>query len=222
MGKLVFYYGPMGCSKTANALMTRFQYLSKNKSVWLIKPSIDTRDDIMDKDGNRVAFVKSRIGLEAEAALIDQQTDLYSEYINKYCKLISYMPNSYSQASQAHVCSTITEVAYDVIICDEAQFLTELQVEQLKDIASLTNTDILCFGLRTDFKTKLFPGSKRLFELADKIIELESICECGQPALINARVNKPGKVLTQGAQVDIGGDEKYKTLCWKCYKNSLI
>ena len=215
MGKLVFYYGPMGCSKTANALMLRFQYLSKNKSVWLIKPSIDTRDDIMDKDGNRVAFVKSRIGLEAEATLIDQQTDLY----NEYCKLTSCMPNNYNQEC---VCSDTTRVAYDVIICDEAQFLTELQVEQLKDIASLTKTDILCFGLRTDFKTKLFPGSKRLFELADKTIELEVICECGQPALINARVNKQGKVLTQGAQVDIGGDEKYKTMCWKCYKNSLI
>lgn len=219
MGKLVFYYGPMGCSKTANALMTRFQYLSKNKTVWLIKPSIDTRDDIIDKDGNRVAFVKSRIGLEAEAVLIGQQTDLYSEYINKYCKLISYTP---SEHNYTHVCTGVADVAYDVIICDEAQFLTELQVEQLKDIASLTNTDILCFGLRTDFKTKLFPGSKRLFELADKTIELESICECGQPALINARVNKQGKVLTQGAQVDIGGDDKYKTLCWKCYKDSLI
>jgi thymidine kinase len=199
--------------------MTRFQYLSKNKTVWLIKPSIDTRDDVIDKDGNRVAFVKSRIGLEAEAVLIDQQTDLYSEYINKYCKIISYVPSGYSSA---HVCQGVADVAYDVIICDEAQFLTELQVEQLKDIASLTNTDILCFGLRTDFKTKLFPGSKRLFELADKTIELESICECGQPALINARVNKQGKVLTQGAQVDIGGDDKYKTLCWKCYKDSLI
>ena len=219
MGKLVFYYGPMGCSKTANALMTRFQYLSKNKTVWLIKPSIDTRDDVIDKDGNRVAFVKSRIGLEAEAVLIDQQTDLYGEYINKYCKIISYTPSGYSSV---HVCPGVADVAYDVIICDEAQFLTELQVEQLKDIASLTNTDILCFGLRTDFKTKLFPGSKRLFELADKTIELESICECGQPALINARVNKQGKVLTQGAQVDIGGDDKYKTLCWKCYKDSLI
>ena len=215
MGKLVFYYGPMGCSKTANALMLRFQYLSKNKSVWLIKPSIDTRDDVMDKDGNRVAFVKSRIGLEAEATLIDQQTDLY----NEYCKLTSCMSNNYNQEC---VCSDTTRVVYDVIICDEAQFLTEFQVEQLKDIASLTKTDILCFGLRTDFKTKLFPGSKRLFELADKTIELEGICECGQPALINARVNKQGKVLTQGAQVDIGGDEKYKTMCWKCYKNSLM
>lgn len=219
MGKLVFYYGPMGCSKTANALMTRFQYVSKHKSVWLIKPSIDTRDDIIDKDGNRVAYVKSRIGLEAEAVLIDQNTDLYCEYVNKYCKIISYVPSGHSYA---HAGSGVADVAYDVIICDEAQFLTELQVEQLKDIATLTDTDVLCFGLRTDFKTKLFPGSKRLFELADKTIELESICECGQPALINARVNKQGKVLTQGAQVDIGGDDKYKTLCWKCYKDSLI
>ena len=220
MGKLVFYYGPMGCSKTANALMIRFQYISKNKSVWLIKPSIDTRDDIVDKDGNRVAYVKSRIGLEAEATLIDQNTDLYCEYVNKYCKIISYIPSGHNYTH--NICQGTADVAYDVIICDEAQFLTELQVEQLKDIATLTDTDVLCFGLRTDFKTKLFPGSKRLFELADKTIELESICECGQPALINARVNKQGKVLTQGAQVDIGGDDKYKTLCWKCYKDSLI
>ena len=146
------------------------------------------------------ALVKSRIGIEAEAEVINSNVELFAEYINRSCK----------------------DISYNAIICDEAQFLTEQQVEQLKDIATYSNTDVLCYGLRTDFKTKLFPGSKRLFELADKISELDSICDCGSPALINARVNATGKVLTQGAQVEIGGDEKYKPLCWKCYKEAII
>jgi thymidine kinase len=201
MGKLVFYYGPMGCSKTANALMTRFQYLQKNRSVWLIKPAIDTSDNLINEQGEIIkALVKSRIGIEAEAEVIDSSIELFAEYINRSCK----------------------DISYNVIICDEAQFLTEQQVEQLKDIATYSDTDVLCYGLRTDFKTKLFPGSRRLFELADKTSELESICDCGAPALINARVNPAGKVLTHGAQVEIGGDEKYKPLCWKCYKDAII
>ena len=192
VAKLVFYYGAMGCSKTANALMTRFQYIDKGLSVWLIKPEIDNRDNIVNIDGTITALVKSRVGISGEATVIKSNDRI------------------------------IPPDNVDLIICDEAQFLSEFQVDELKAIAETFNIPVYCYGLRTDFKTKLFPGSKRLFELADKISELDSICDCGSPALINARVNATGKVLTQGAQVEIGGDEKYKPLCWKCYKEAII
>ena len=186
MADLVFYYGAMGCSKTANALMTRFQYIDKGLRVWLIKPSVDTRSGSYT--------VGSRVGIRAEAdALIENDDNIYIKWLN--------------EARDAKL-----------IVCDEAQFLTEDQVDQLKYIAENNNISVYCYGLRTDFRTKLFPGSKRLFEICSKTVELESICECGKPAIINARFNKDGKIMTHGAQVDIGGDEKYKALCYSCWK----
>ncbi len=185
MAELVFYYGAMGCSKTANALMTRFQYLDKGLKVWLIKPVVDNRAGTMT--------ISSRVGVQAEADAIIENTDS-----------IFYRWQNEAQT-------------VNLIICDEAQFLTENQVDQLKYIAEKYNVPVYCYGLRTDFKTKLFPGSKRLFEICSKTVELESICECGKPAIINARFSN-GRLMTRGAQVDIGGDEKYKALCYSCWK----
>lgn len=191
MADLVFYYGAMGCSKTANALMTRFQYLDKGLSVWLIKPATDNRDDVIS-DGKKLSIISSRAGVKAVAdAVIEPTDDIY----DKWC----------------------AESGSDLIICDEAQFLTEEQVDQLKYLAENANIPVYCYGLRTDFRTKLFPGSKRLFEICSKTVELESICSCGKPAIINARFSN-GKLMTRGAQVEIGGDEKYKALCYSCWK----
>ena len=180
MADLVFYYGAMGCSKTANALMTRFQYIDKGLNVWLIKPDTDNRSG--------TNTVGSRVGIEAEAGNI----------IEKDANII--IPEN-----------------TNLVICDEAQFFTEDQIDQLKEIAENKNIPVYCYGLRTDFRTKLFPGSKRLFEICSKTVELESICSCGKPAIINARFSN-GRLMTHGAQVDIGGDEKYKALCYSCWK----
>lgn len=188
MANLVFYYGAMGCSKTANALMTRFQYIDKGLKVWLIKPELDTRDDIQHEDGTIIALVKSRVGISGEAVII--------------------------KANQQIIPPTNT----DLIICDEAQFLTEQQVDELKAITETNDIPVYCYGLRTDFRTKLFPGSKRLFELSSSVIQLESICSCGKPAIINARFNSKGKIVTAGSQIEIGGDERYKALCYSCWK----
>ncbi len=180
MADLVFYYGAMGCSKTANALMTRFQYIDKGLKVWLIKPTTDNRS------GTNI--IGSRVGIEAEAdAIIEKDTEI------------------------------IIPEDIDLIICDEAQFLAEEQIDQLKFIAETKDIPVYCYGLRTDFRTKLFPGSKRLFEICSKTVEIESICSCGKPAIINARFSN-GKLVKRGAQVDIGGDEKYKALCYSCWK----
>lgn len=188
MADLIFYYGAMGCSKTANALMTEFQYRERGLNVWLIKPELDTRDDLVKEDGTVVSLLRSRVGISSEAAVISATANI--------------VPPSNT----------------NLIICDEAQFLTEVQVEELKAIAETLNIPVYCYGLRTDFKTKLFAGSKRLFELASKVVGLESVCSCGKPAIINARFSK-GRLMTHGSQIDLGGDEKYKALCYSCWKD---
>ena len=205
MSKLYFKFGAMGSSKTANALMTRFNYLEKNHSVWLIKPQTDTRDDYTDESGKIVTVVKSRIGLEAPANVIKDNADITELFKTASADIV--------------INDTVVKTQkIDVIICDECQFFTEDQIDQLKYIAENENVPVICFGLRSDFRTKLFPGSKRLFEIADSITEVKSICECGKKAIVNARFDGNGNIVTDGAQVEIGGNEKYKSICWSCWQ----
>lgn len=205
MSKLYFKFGAMGSSKTANALMTRFNYLEKNHSVWLIKPQTDTRDDYVDENGNIVTVVKSRIGLSAPAGVIKESDDISLLFKTAMADIVE---ND----------EVIKTNKIDAIICDESQFFSEEQIDQLKYISENENIPVICFGLRSDFRTKLFPGSKRLFEIADSINEVKSVCECGKKAIVNARFDGNGNIVTDGAQVDIGGNEKYKSMCWSCWQ----
>ena len=185
MAKLYFKYGAMGSSKTAQALITKFNYEEKGMKVWLGKPAIDTRD------GENV--IKSRIGLEEKAFIISKEDDVYQYF------------------------ARMTDEKYDVVIIDECQFLTEEQVDQLGQIVIDYDIPVLCFGLRTDFQTRMFPGSRRLFEIAESISEIKTICECGRKASVNARIDENGNVITQGEQVYIGGNESYIAMCYKCW-----
>lgn len=198
MAKLYFKFGAMGSSKSAQALMTKFNYEEKNKNVFLMKPSTDNRDDKVDENGNTVAEVKSRIGLSAPAVTVGQNDDIIEMYLERN-----------------------RSETVDVIICDECQFLTEKQIEQMKDLADIYDVPVLCFGLRADFRTKLFPGSKRLFEIADSITEIKSVCRCGRKATVNARLDGKGNILTEGSQVMIGGNESYVGMCYKCYREQI-
>lgn len=198
MSKLYYKFGAMASSKTANALMTRFNYEEKGNRVWLIKPDLDNRDDETDENGNRVAVVKSRIGLSAVADVIRQDEDLL-----------------------AHFWQVNGEAPVDVIICDECQFLTPAQVDQMKYIAEYCDIPVLCFGLRSDFQTKLFDGAKRLFEIADSITEIKSVCRCGKKAIVNARLNEKGRVIVEGDQIVIGGNDKYEGMCWGCWQDRI-
>lgn len=192
MAEVVFYCGSMGSSKTAHALMTNFQYKERGKNVWLIKPAIDTREKIKFEGYKPTkTLVRSRVGIEAWADIIQE-----SDHI---------IPPSDT----------------NLIICDEAQFLTAQQVEELKLLADEKDIMVLCYGLRSDFRSQLFEGSRRLFELASIIKETPVICDCGNFAVVNARI-KDGKVITEGAQVDIGGDEKYRAYCYACWKKYQI
>ena len=184
MAKLYFKYGAMGSSKTAQALITKYNYEENDMRVWLIKPSADTRD------GARI--LRSRIGLEAQVEVIPPEVDIYARFLG-------------GKARRS-----------DVIIVDECQFLTEKQIEQLRTIVNEHNIPVLCFGLRTDFQTRLFPGSRRLMELADCIEEIKTMCDCGAKATVNARIND-GYIVTEGAQVVLGGNDSYIAMCHKCY-----
>ncbi|MBQ9429566.1 MAG: thymidine kinase [Clostridia bacterium] len=197
MAKLYFKFGVMGSSKTAQALMTKFNYEEKNQSVWLIKPKTDFRDDTVDENGVVHTMLRSRIGLSAKAEAVPDTLDLYRTFLHR------------GSAGKKYT---------DVIICDECQFLTGRQVEQLKDLADRHDVPVLCFGLRADFQTKLFPGSMRLFEIADSITEIKSICRCGRKATVNARFADDGQIIIYGEQVCIGGNDRYEGMCYNCYR----
>ncbi len=188
MAKLYFKYGAMGSSKTANALITRFNYEERGMRVWLIKPSVDVRDG--------AAVIRSRIGLTANADIITPETDLYAEY---------------QKHADCHV-----------IITDECQFFTTAQIDQLRRIVDELDIPVLCYGLRTDFLTHTFEGSHRLFEVADSITEIKTICSCGKKAIVNARIDGEGNVITEGGQIMLGGNDAYVAMCHACWRNAIV
>lgn len=186
MAKLLFKYGAMGSSKTAQALITKYNYEENGLKVWLIKPSTDTRDG--------TAIIRSRIGLETVAEPVSPETDLWVLFQSRDC---------------------------DIVIVDECQFLSPAQIDQLRTIVDEGNTMVICFGLRTDFLTRLFPGSQRLMEVADSFQEIKTICDCGNKATVNARINAEGYIVTEGAQVVLGGNDSYIALCHRCYTRGI-
>ena len=189
MAKLYFKYGAMGSSKTAQALITKYNYEENDMNVWLLKPSADTRDG--------VNILKSRIGLQAEVEIAGPEADIYKRY----------------QEAFTGNCNAV--------IVDEAQFLTPAQIDQLRAIVDDFDVPVMCFGLRTDFRTKLFPGSRRLMEIADTIQEIKTICDCSAKATVNARIDADGFIVTEGAQVVLGGNDSYIAMCHRCYKQGI-
>ena len=189
MAKLYFKYGAMGSSKTAQALITKYNYEENDMKVWLLKPSADTRDG--------VNILRSRIGLEAQVEIATPDVNVYDRFATGF-------------AGNCHA-----------IIVDECQFLTVEQIDQLRQIVDDYNVPVMCFGLRTDFRTKLFPGSMRLMELADCIEEIKTMCDCGAKATVNARLDELGKVVTEGDQVLLGGNDRYIALCHKCWQKKI-
>lgn len=189
MAKLYFKYGAMGSSKTAQALIAKFNYEERNMNVWLIKPATDNRD------GSSV--IRSRIGIMDTAENIQPDVSISERFR-------TFLPGR-----------------IDVIIADECQFFEEEQIDQLRVIVDDYNVPVLCFGLRTDFLTHMFPGSRRLFELADSITEIKTICECGTKASVNARMDENGRITTHGDQVCLGGNDRYIAMCHKCWKKKI-
>ncbi len=142
--------------------------------------------------------IESRIGLEAPAEVLTDTDNLLAK------------------VQIEHEKSPIA-----CVLVDEAQFLTPEQVAQATDIADTLDIPVLCYGLRTDFLGNLFPGSAALLGVADDLIELKTICHCGRKATMNLRVGPDGKALHEGAQVEIGGNERYVPMCRQHFKAAL-
>ena len=178
----------MNCGKSAQLQMRTYNYQERGIPFIIIKSSIDTRD----KDG----VIHSRPLGDTNCTIVDTKENIF----NVVTKAIE------------------EQGKLKAVFVDESQFLTEKQVDQLTDVVDYLNINVYCYGLRTDFKTKLFPGSKRLFEVADTIEEIKSTCSCGEKNMYNARIDEHGDVVTEGAQVEVGGEERYLAMCRKCYK----
>ncbi|MDE5839641.1 MAG: hypothetical protein K2H49_01845, partial [Muribaculaceae bacterium] len=140
-------------------------------------------------------------GIERECLWIYPETDLYDMVKDTFEQTLS-VP--------------------DWLLVDEAQFLSEEQVDQLARVVDDYGCNIICYGLRTDFKTRLFEGSRRLFEIADSIEEVKSTCNCGRKTIVNARIDGNGEIITEGEQVEIGGNDRYIAVCRKCWRNKRI
>ncbi len=192
-GKLYFRYGTMGSAKTAMLLTTAYNFEERKMDYMCLKPVVDTRE------GRNV--IRSRIGIERECVWIYAGTNLYE-----------FVKNLYKKDGRV----------VDWFLVDEAQFLTEAQVDQLSRVVDDFGSNVICYGLRTDLKSHLFEGSRRLFEIADTIDEIKSTCNCGHKTIINARIDSDGNIVEQGAQVEIGGDDRYVAVCRRCWRNKRI
>ncbi|WP_295729902.1 thymidine kinase [uncultured Muribaculum sp.] len=192
-GKLYFRYGTMGSAKTALLLTQAYNFEERKMSYVCLKPVVDTRE----KDN----VIRSRIGIERKCTWIYADTDLYE-----------MARNLFEEAG----------AVIDWMLVDEAQFLSEQQVDQLARIVDDYGSNVVCYGLRTDFRTRLFEGSRRLFEIADTIDEIKSTCSCGRKTIVNARIDANGDFVTEGQQLEIGGDDRYIAVCRKCWRNNRI
>ena len=187
MAKLHYFYSTMNAGKSTSLLQSNHNYEENNLKTLLFIPK-------EDKDFNNGKIV-SRIGLEANAIIVNQEYDFFSEIK----KLAS---------------STI-----HCILIDEAQFLKAKQIKQLSRVADSLNIPVMCYGIRTDFRGELFEGSASLLALADNLIELKTVCsECPRKATMVVRLNEDGKVVIEGSQVQLGGNDIYKVVCRKHFR----
>lgn len=189
MTKLYFRYGTMNSGKSAHLAMIAHNYEIQGKIIVVFKPSIDTRDSSKE--------VVSRTGLKRECDfLIEEDTDIY-ETLNSVL-----LKSSRKDRTREINC----------ILVDEAQFLSEKHVDQLRSVA--LTTPVICYGLRTNHKTRLFEGSKRLMEVADKIEEIKTVCwNCDRKSCVTKLMESDG----ENDEIILGGEDKYRPLCWRCF-----
>ena len=187
MAKLHFFYSTMNAGKSTALLQSNHNYKESNLKTLLFIPK-----SIADKSNGKII---SRIGLEADAIIVNNEYDFYTEISKKQSEKIS------------------------CIFVDEAQFLTKKQVHGLGKIADELNIPVMTYGIRTDFRGELFEGSQELLALADNLKELKTICsECDKKATMVVRLDSNGKILLEGDKILIGGNEIYKTLCRKHFR----
>ncbi len=186
MAKVYFRYAAMNAGKSTQLLQVRHNYHERHQRTLLLKPHVDNREG-EDVIAPRIGHIVVKV--DALVYATTQLRELVERDIQAKGKL-------------------------DCVLVDEAQFLSPEQVMQLCQVADFLDVPVMCYGLRADFRAQLFPGSGALMALADDIEELKTICWCGRKATINARI-LDGRVLREGPQVLIGGNEAYTALCRK-------
>ena len=191
MAKLYFYYSSMNAGKSTTLLQADFNYRERGMRTMLWTAALDNRYG--------AGSITSRIGLQADAHLFDPETDLFAGVM---ADVAAHGPLA-------------------CVLVDEAQFLTKAQVFGLARLADESNIPVLAYGLRTDFQAELFPGSAALLGLADALIEIKAVCHCGRKSTMNLRVDANGKAVKQGAQTEVGGNDRYDALCRKHFMEAL-
>jgi len=184
MAKLYFSYATMNAGKSTLLLQASYNYRERGMRTAIFIAAFD------DRAGQ--GRISSRIGLSADAIAFDRADDLYR-----------HIEDLNGEGEDRIAC----------VFVDEAQFLTEEQVWQLARVADRMHIPVMAYGLRTDFQGKLFPGSRALLALADELREVRTICHCGRKATMVVRLGADGKVVKEGAQVEIGGNDKYVSYC---------
>ena len=187
MAQLYFYYSSMNAGKSTHLLQSSYNYNERGLKTILYTAQIDDRFS--------KGKVSSRLGINADARLFNDETNLLSEIASV-------------QQSNNIAC----------VLIDEAQFLSKEQVKQLTDVVDNLNIPVLAYGIRTDFLGQTFTGSAALLAWADKLIELKTICHCGRKANFVIRLNDDGKAAIGGEQVEVGGNERYQALCRQHFK----
>ncbi|PNU02333.1 thymidine kinase [Novosphingobium guangzhouense] len=194
MAKLYFYYASMNAGKSTTLLQADFNYRERGMKTMLWTAAIDDRSAGMGTDH----AIESRIGLHASAHRFGPQTDLLE------------------RVRAAHAVEPVS-----CVLVDEAQFLTREQAWQCADIADKADIPVLCYGLRTDFRGDLFPGAAILLGISDTLVELKAVCHCGRKASMNLRVDDTGRAVSEGAQTEIGGNDRYVALCRRHFSEAL-
>ena len=179
MAKLYFYYSAMNAGKTTTLLQSAYNYHERGMRTLILTPRLDDRVS--------TGVVASRIGLKAQARAIGAGEDL-----------LQVVRDDIAASGKL-----------DCVLVDEAQFLGKDQVWQLSDVVDLLHVPVLAYGLRTDFRGELFTGSQALLALADNLVEIKTICHTGRKATMVVRVDQDGRAVTDGPQVEIGGNERY-------------
>ncbi|NQY36404.1 MAG: thymidine kinase [Alteromonadaceae bacterium] len=187
MAQLYFYYSSMNAGKSTHLLQSSYNYQERGLNTVIYTSQIDDRF--------AKGKVASRLGIDADALLFNEDTTLFSDI------------------EELHQRQKI-----DCVLIDEAQFLSADQVKQLTDIVDSLHIPVLAYGIRTDFLGQTFSGSAALLAWADKLVELKTICHCGRKANFVIRLDSNGNAVTGGEQVEVGGNERYEPLCRAHFK----
>ncbi|WP_061039412.1 thymidine kinase [Vibrio coralliirubri] len=190
MAQMYFYYSAMNAGKSTTLLQSSFNYQERGMTPVIFTAALDDRYGI--------GKVSSRIGLQSEAQLFKNDTNMF-DAIKKL-----------NEEEKRHC-----------VLIDECQFLSKEQVYQLTEVVDKLHIPVLCYGLRTDFLGELFEGSRYLLSWADKLVELKTICHCGRKANMVIRTDEHGVAIAEGDQVAIGGNDKYVSVCRLHYKEAV-